>query len=228
MAQRKFTTIQAIFGAVLLYAASVTSQAGAATLFENPFSTVTNKGNCIFNTACSTSIGFGATQFTLAGASIVDTVGFTADNTVGGPGDVDSVSWRIYDVTGTVPVTPGLLASGDEVSYSVGNHQVSGIRNNWDYTVDIPDLVLGAGTYWLAFKVFSEVHDTYWSYGVLGGPAAKSNFSGSSWGPYYATFDDDMAIKVTGQALPIAEPATTALFALGLAGLGVMRRRRKA
>ena len=106
--------IRGTIGAALVSVARFVSQAGAALLYENPVKLAGDSGNCFFTTGCLGFDSFGATEFTLASASTVGSVSFTALNTIGDPTLLTGVDWKIYSDDAGGGLVPGsLIASGD-------------------------------------------------------------------------------------------------------------------
>jgi len=186
---------------------------------------------------------YAGNSFTLATAATVTGVNFASWNA---PDDlITSVSWMIRDERFGFGAT---LAKGDaavSANFNTLNFYNVVIGDN---TFTIPDLDLGAGTYWLYLFKAHTFNDEWTSWdNTPTGTSGYDNSSGRTSGNTFRIYGDPM-IRAPGgggnpcntnlplgcgggqPSVPVPEPAAWALMiaGFGLAGASLRQRRRLA
>ena len=166
------------------------------------------------------------------------------DLSVVGSWILESITYNAYTVdSNTVPVTDFYANIYADNAGTVGallySEHVSGTNSgivtgaNWhytlrDYTFDLlGGFVLNDGDYWLALHVGPDQGDMHWTIpveGIIGNGSSISYNGGSS----YSNYLWEHTFRLEGSESSVPEPGTMALFGIGLAGMGLARRRRKA
>jgi len=203
-----------ILGLITVGLIAISGFAGATTIVD------TGTPNPTDPTLVTTS-GHRAGQFTLGGPTTITSVERYAAVITSG-----DAYFQIYDDANGLPGDPlaGLFST---ISVTQGGPDWLGVSGlNWE---------LGPGTYWLRFSVWfgngtpaafstplCAVGDTACLPSELALEAGLDNFDPEVWGTRGAR----SGWRISGTTVP--EPATLALLGLGLAGLGLSRRRKAA
>ena len=203
-----------------------TSASAGVVLAGNSF-TGNQTGNCGF--ACRGDTAFGAENFTLASASRVESLAvyLISSSASFSP----TVDWQVRAGGGD---TPGALISSGTTA---GTYTVIGqwtaipwpVYNIYYGTVDIPDLSLASGDYWVAFNVNDS--SAYWADTTQGDTkTAITMDSGTTWSTGYSGTGSvaNYAFAVIGTTNTVPEPASVLLVALALGAATVARSRRSA
>jgi hypothetical protein len=203
------------------------SPVSAATLYSNaPQLDISQGADCVYNTACGPLFGgsiFGAQKFSLSSSSILTGIGVNVVISSGNP--ATGANWIITDAGGIGGLPGVTLGSGAGSNFTVSAGPVGANFPTTDYVFDISSLLLPAGDYYVAVQAVTTNVADYLSKGVAGSGAAKSIDGGLTWTSGYQGFDS-VALSVFGEtATETPEPASMALLAVSLLGLGIARKR---
>jgi len=204
--------------------ASFSAPAQAVILFENPFdaSAATNVlcDPCSFSepSARGTAGGRVWDLFTLTGPSTLQSLrwfGLASDQMMLG------VNVQIANAPNSSPISSLFFAHYDLASIS---------RNGERRTVSLPDLVLSAGTYWLAIygPSFTEKHTWRTQFEPNGDNSALQYFGQNPDNPAgFNVIHEDARFRIDGELNPVPLPAALPLYGTGLGLLAFLAWRRK-
>ena len=212
----------AIVGIITIFFLQSGGTAGAAVIYNNPWSNV--NGECTF------SCGGGqlAQKFTINNASVISSASFTEFHT--GAAQPTSVNWEFLNANG-VGGLPGTVAFGGTSlitsSTLVGSAFFGGGIPRQVYQENFaiaPTVSLASGDYYFALNV--PIPDVLLSFGTENGGGALIT-PGGAW-HLYNPATTSFAVGLYGeQVAAVPEPSTWAMMILGFAGVGFMAYRRK-
>lgn len=209
--------------------ALIASPTRAAVLYDNGDAAAPqgqcDQTNAVGPGACTGGTGFTIyDDFTLSSNSIV--TGFTYNSYV--PvcdcgnllTDYTGTSWSIWAVDPKSNYPTGPVVSGT----TVGTLS-SGAASSILITVAGLSIDLGPGEYWLGTSNDEELAIDVSNYAKISGSASDAEQSNQA-GTFTNINLPDAAFTIEGTA-PVPEPASLAIFGVGLASFGWVRRRRK-
>ena len=170
---------------------------------------------------------FAYDDFTIGDAFTIDTISVNALTTYGVSNGIGDMDWEIRSVSGG---TPGAILHSGNVGTVISSDTGVDLFNYFDlidYTIDIADINLTAGSYFLGVKANNtsngDVHLT-----LINDPVNISQaltYNGSTY-QNYSSLGSDYAFRLEGSVSAVPVPAAVWLFGSGLLGLvGVARRK---
>jgi hypothetical protein len=207
----------AILGITTMLFLQFGGTAGAAVIYNNPWSNV--NGDCTFSCVG----GQLAQKFTINTASVISSASFTEFHT--GVAQPTNVNWELLNANGLGGL-PGTVAfSGSSLitlSTLVGSAFFGGgisrqvFQENFDMA---PTVSLASGNYYFALNV--PIQDVLLTFGTeIGGGALIA--PGGAWHLYNPT-TTSFAVSLNGdQVAAVPELSTWAMLLLGFAGIGFM------
>ena len=212
----------AIVGITTIFFLQSGGTAGAAVIYNNPWSGV--------NADCTFSCGGGqlAQKFTINNPSVISSASFTDFLTRAA--QPTSVNWELLKADGVGGLPGTLASSGSSLITSstfLGSAFFGGgisrdvYQENFDIT---PTVTLASGDYYFALNV--PITDVLLTFGTdIGGGTLIT--PGGAWHLYNPT-TTSFAVGLNGeQVAAVPEASTWAMMLLGFAGLGFMAYRRK-
>ena len=215
--------------------AALSGAASADVLYANTPAATGDTGDCVFNQPCgsgfTSSNTYGGQQFTLSGVDTITGLGFYSIDFDGTGYSVVNWQFLANDGTGGLPGT--LIASGTVNNISPIGSVTEQVFTHDFYDFGIAPFTVGPGSYTVAFNVIAN-NDNFAQY--LSSPGAdlvnasvESDDGGSTWffgyGSTTGLGQGSAAVEVDGTAA-VPEPASLSLIGVGMAGLGILRKRK--
>jgi hypothetical protein len=231
----------------LLTLAAVAAGAQAATIYSN--GPVINAAGLSVLTAPATTFGFGAQtgsgnavadDFTVPAGQTwnITSLDLYAYQTGSTSFTFQTATWSLVsgDVnTGTVLASGSTaVTNGGRVGYRVSSTTPTDIqRGIYDNQVDIPDISLGAGSYWLRWSLTGSLASGPWQPPTADG--RTGNAAQSITGGAFATLSDagsllsvELPFALQGTVTAVPESGTLALMLAGGLAVAAATRRRRA